>query len=674
MRPVNGSYILRVVPPARAPDSTAANFLPRFLCRLRFLGLRGGSIQGVAQTVPLRVDAPTLSTPPEDVKSDDDGTAATPAVCNPSFFEPAFFEAAGTWHWDTDGISHVRLSLKVKRRPSAKQKHGASSTSSSTSSPSQTLETVHVTGTLSGRWFSGAFIALSSSGAVWSLYPGAKPNNLRCVLQEVPPGPVCTSCLIPLTLVCSDVVVGGGAAAEEKSGAGFTTPISSLSVPQLYMTVLEELSSADTSLPPPIPAPCGCKHIRYCSHHCCEQHNYRAPGRKKAVEVASSSSLIPQCEAACKVSRPYSAAADATVCFTILHEHRPFAGWWRSLSPTSFSIFVDAGNPFGRAYEVRLDLLIDARCGLAVSFASAPSPSSHGDNETEMVDLNATTGEGQSLPFLSESDLMALNYLVFEAVVYSAIRHNCIALAAAALNQLFAWCDYADHVERLFLHFYDTVVGNGWEGQRIISSLGEFVMLVRPIYEAAAVLLECALKSQLASDFWFRLENAKGVLISLYNLNGTVTFTPTVQSLRNAIVPEQQRQTLLLLARVFITMAMRTTPEVAPKMLRRAEECYRDALDEDKCRNNYRRMGHLCSQLATLYLLFPSEDDRAKAQPLRDQGLQYLAQSVRPSTGPERLPAAVNVVTSLILHGDESFSKSGISSKNKSLMNKQASK
>ena len=47
--------------------------------------------------------------------------------------------------------------------------------------------------------------------------------------------------------------------------------------------------------------------------------------------------------------------------------------------------------------------------------------------------------------------------------------------------------------------------------------------------------------------------------------------------------------------------------------------------------------------------MFPDADDKAKSVTVREQGLQYLAQSIRPSQGIESLPAAVNAVTAMIL-------------------------
>lgn len=311
-----------------------------------------------------------------------------------------------------------------------------------------------------------------------------------------------------------------------------------------------------------------------------------------------------------------------------------FAVYWASaasgasaLATTAFTILVDATNPVGIAYEMRIDVLIDARVGTAMAFIGPEAAS-------------------KKLP--SESEVLCQNYSVFEAVIQSAVQCGCGALAAACLNQLYRWCDYVEFVERLYLYYYDMCIGSGWEGQRVISTLGEYMTLVRPMYEGSTVLVEAALKSITPADFWFRLENAKGILVTLYNLNGSINFTPAAQPLRTLLVPEQQRQTLLLLARVFIIMAARTGKAYAPKMLKRAEECYRDALDEDKCRNNFRRMGYSCTQLAALYLMFPDADERAKAEATREQGLVYLAQSLRNSNAPDANASAIQAVVGMV--------------------------
>jgi len=403
--------------------------------------------------------------------------------------------------------------------------------------------TVQFPGTMAGRVFVGAVTVYKAGGGLISKSP---ENGIRAVMKEVTSAR-CAKCQDPIEYGRS-----------------------------------------------PCHSPCG--NVAYCSQSCQGAHQLHYDRIKQAIG---------------RYSGPHGAKCTAS------SGGIEFGVYWaaatggtagaHNLTVTAFNILVDGTNPLGVAYEMRVDVLIDARSGTSVSY------------------VNPDTGK----PLPSDSEVISQNYNVFEAVIYSAVQRGCGALAAACLNHLFRWCDYAEFVERLYLHYYDLCIGSGWEGQRVISTIGEYTMLVRPMYEGSTVLVEAALKSMTSADFWFRLENAKGILVTLYNLNGSVTFTPSAQMLRNTVASEQQRQTLLLLARVFIIMATRTGREFAPKMLKRAEECYRDALDEDKCRHNYSRMAVSATQLAALYQVFPEKEDRVKSNSAREHAAQYAAQGAR---------------------------------------------
>jgi hypothetical protein len=421
---------------------------------------------------------------------------------------------------------------------------------------------VQFPGTMAGRVFVGAVSVYKTGGATISKAP---ENGIRAVMKEIT-SPRCGKCHDPIEFGRS-----------------------------------------------PCHSPCGV--VDYCSQTC--QTAHQAHYERVRTHLA-------------RYGGPNAARCTATfggVEFPVFWAAAtgPVAGP-HNLTVTAFNILVDSTNHLGIAYEMRVDVLIDARAGTSVAYINPDDK-----------------------PLPADSDVICQNYNVLESVIYSAVQRGCGALAATCLNHLFRWCDYAEFVERLYLHYYDLCIGSGWEGQRVISTLGEYMLLVRPMYEGSTVLVEAALKSMTAADFWFRLENAKGILVTLYNLNGSVTFTPSAQPLRTTIVSEQQRQTLLLLARVFVIMATRTGREFAPKMLKRAEECYRDALDEDKCRNNFQRMGITSTQLAALYQLFPEKEDRIKTNNMREQGLQYLNQAVR--SGQDTTMTAISQLVSMV-HDD----------------------
>lgn len=450
----------------------------------------------------------------------------------------------GTWSIDGDGTWSVDAEGSMNINFTVHIDHLDAHLFGTGTQSSQELSDIALRfqGTMSGGFCVGK-VALLQGGLVLK----SPVNDMRLVMQEVT-GSRCTACHDPVDVPSCTLA---------SSNAGLSSSHSSRG----------ESSS------------CGC--VQYCSAKCRDGH---ATDHQRL----------------CHCVKPY--ANDKGCRCTATYQGKDFSVYWRSLGATSFTIFVDAIQICGSAYEVFLDLLIESRLGSEVTFK--------GGND------------------LKDHEVVELNHSVYEAVIRSAIQNGTVVLAATCLNHLHVWCDNVAFVERQYLSFYDVCVGGGWEGQRVISTLSEYVMLVRPMFECATVLIEAALKSMVAGDFWYRLENAKGVLISLYNINGSVTFTPSVSHLRNTIVPEQQRETLLLLARVFIMMAVRTPKDQSVKMLRRAEECYTDAMEEDRCRNNFRRMGYSYVQLSALYLMFPDNEDKQKAITMREQGLQFLAQSI----------------------------------------------
>ena len=162
------------------------------------------------------------------------------------------------------------------------------------------------------------------------------------------------------------------------------------------------------------------------------------------------------------------------------------------------------------------------------------------------------------------------------------------------------------------------------------------------MFECAQIFYEWALKAPMACFFWQRISVAKEVLINLYNFNSAVTFSPAFQSLKSVLIPDQQRQTLQLLAKVFIVMATRATKDNAQKMLHRAEECFKDSIDDDKTRNDFHNMGMTCLQLAALYLMFDSPSERQRSALMRDQGLDMirLAASGKPQATTNKTSAA----------------------------------
>eukprot|EP00388_Colpodella_angusta_P045000 GDKK01064666.1.p1 GENE.GDKK01064666.1~~GDKK01064666.1.p1 ORF type:complete len:137 (+),score=28.73 GDKK01064666.1:61-411(+) len=71
-------------------------------------------------------------------------------------------------------------------------------------------------------------------------------------------------------------------------------------------------------------------------------------------------------------------------------------------------------------------------------------------------------------------------------------------------------------------------------------------------------------------------------------------------------------------------MASRAPKDLAQRLLRRAEECYKDSIDEDRNRNNFKEMGITCLKLAALATLFESKEDKQKSKSFRVDGKELL--------------------------------------------------
>jgi hypothetical protein len=222
---------------------------------------------------------------------------------------------------------------------------------------------------------------------------------------------------------------------------------------------------------------------------------------------------------------------------------------------------------------------------------------------------------------------------VFHAVAEGAMEEGCIPLVAACLNHLFVFCENVESLMPIYIHYYHSCIGEQFEGVRHISSLAEYVVFIRPMYECAQALMEWALKAPVAYFFWQRIKLAKEILINQYNFNSSVSFSPSVQSLKPLLIPDQQRQTLQLLAKVFILMACRAPRDMAQKMLRRAEECFKDSIDDDRSRNDFVNMGTTYMQLAALYLMFDDPKLQARAQPSKESGVEALQRAAAGAAG-----------------------------------------
>ena len=638
---VNGVGVLQVATataagaqgpsPAMSPsDATAGSPAPptagpsepqysdwRLVCRLSFEGLRAGSIRGSVKVASQRVRGGGGAA--NGAGGGKDASVGGPTGGGGS---RAFLSPDCSWAIDDQGHCRVLIAMQLDRID-------------------PTVATAAAAAARTGKGAAGS--PTPPAGAPPGATKAADLGNVVVTFE----GTLVAGCAVGSVSLHTTVPAAAGSAASGAAAASSPAPVSSWPMNDHRFLMkellgprcikcLEPLELHPPYYPEPAPATealgAGGGGVggggpspsdMYCSVTCQEQHHAMAVAKRQLPFL----------------QRYLGNAAKSVRCVATF-AGADFAVWWQAVSPTAYTILADGGNPSGVAFEFRVDVLIDARKGFHVTLCHAAE---------EAAAAGGSGGTTQRPPHLTEAQLIQLSHGVFAAVLQSAVTQGCVALAAAVLNHLHVWCDYVEFVERQFLYFYDLCIGGGWEGQRVVSSLCDYVMLVRPLYECATVLVEAALCSMTAHDYWHRLETAKGVLISLYNFNGSVVFTASVQSLRQHIVPEQQRQTLMLLARVFIMMAVRTTKEHSVRMLRRAEECYKDALDEDRGKNNDKRLAASLIQLAALYLLFPDEADRKKASELREQGLKCLTQVRQFAGGTEPEDPGVQVVQHLVL-------------------------
>lgn len=340
---------------------------------------------------------------------------------------------------------------------------------------------------------------------------------------------------------------------------------------------------------------CVCGAVEYCSRHCQDAHH------------AGHSPICP-------TLKLFTSPKGSRVC--CMFAGVEFVVYWRCVEHTAFELVVDYTNPLGRPFELLVNTLNDAREGLPYRWLGC-SPQ----------------------PEPSETEVNEVCMAVFHAVAAGAMEEGCIPLIAACLNHLFVYSESVDSLMSLYLHYYHSCIGEQFEGVRHISSLAEYAVFIRPMYECAQALIEWALKAPVAFFFWQRIKLAKEILINQYNFNSSVSFSPMVQSLKSVLIPDQQRQTLQLLAKVFILMATRAPRDTAQKMLRRAEECYKDSIDDDRTHNDYYHMGVTYMQLAALYLMFDDPKQQAKSEISKDSGIEALMRAKTGEAPQQQQPA-----------------------------------
>jgi hypothetical protein len=288
----------------------------------------------------------------------------------------------------------------------------------------------------------------------------------------------------------------------------------------------------------------------------------------------------------------------------VWYQGTPFNVFFRS-AKNIHTVYIDARNPVtGRQYSMTLDVFDDNR---KEHKGSATYSAQHGQN-----------------------------IVVLEKVAMCAITGQRTSLAASCLHWLHCDCHEMDTLERLYAMYYEYIlcVGHDMEVMKHICVGEDYLVLARPLYEYATVLVEGALKSRLPSEFWARIDIAKNIAIQLFNSNSSAKFP---RELMTDIVSHQQRQVLHLLARIFVTMASRLPRPRSDDILRRAIECYVDTIEDPLLHGSVLDLARTHLRLSCVYLMRDSDDWRARAYKERQAAFDLLDKhyaSAPPATAP----------------------------------------
>jgi len=258
----------------------------------------------------------------------------------------------------------------------------------------------------------------------------------------------------------------------------------------------------------------------------------------------------------------------------VWHERVPFNVYFTS-EKSHHTVYVDRHNPslLGQMYSFSFSLCDDNR---HVNKVGAATPQ-HQQNISILVKIamRAITGQKSNL-------------------------------AASCLHWLHSDCHEMDTLERLYAMYYEYVLCIGTSEREDLEvlrqvTIGEdYIVLARPLYEYATILVEGALKSRLPSEFWARIDIAKNIAIQLFNSNQNAKISG---KLMTDIVCHQQRQMLHLLARIFILIAARLPSPRSDDILRRASECYLDTIADTALHGTVIDLARTHLRLSCVYLM-----------------------------------------------------------------------
>lgn len=326
-----------------------------------------------------------------------------------------------------------------------------------------------------------------------------------------------------------------------------------------------------------------CEMTNYCSRDCMNRHMRRH-------------GLL------CPILKEKYRFKSGTVA-TEVSDDTALVAWWRCQEGGRYSILVDSTTTLGCSMEFSLSTMRSAKEeGLQYSFIT-----------------RADQGGAASPPLPRPDEVVDFACVLLREVNRSAVLEGCVSLAAACLNHLFVFSPSSEITTQAHVLFFtafhcDDVMG-------YISTVEEYVSYARPLHSFVVSQIENALKSTIAGEFWRRMKIAKDVGIALFHLNDSELRPPATDELRSILV-SQQLDTLLLLSRVFLTMASRASREEAHRLLEQGEKCLRQCFDVKTASQEV--MAKLHFRLAAYLLLYGKPEKNEDAKLNRAEGERLL--------------------------------------------------
>ncbi|CCW68423.1 unnamed protein product [Phytomonas sp. Hart1] len=308
---------------------------------------------------------------------------------------------------------------------------------------------------------------------------------------------------------------------------------------------------------------------------------------------------------------------------TEVNDDTGLVAWWRCLEEGYFTILVDSGNALGCAIELYLCTLKSAKEeGLRYKLIT-PAPKEDDDG------VKITTSPQTP----TEEDVIDFSCVLLREVNRSAILSGCVSLTATCLNYLYVFSPSTEITIQAHVLFSAAFYCNRLEGA--ITTVEEYISYARSLHALSALLMEYALKSPIASEFWRRIREARATLVALCRIHRANPCLG-VPGMRE-IVESQQCDTLISLAKVFVVMATRTPEGDSRGWLYESEKCMRQCIGNESLKRNQRAYALVLFGFSALLLLYKDDakNEEARLMRLEAEGLLRRWRAQRPKTGSE---------------------------------------